>query len=201
MRRLTRDIRRPLRPRGDRAGPGRGASLRRMGSGHGPDRAEFPVLRGSAAATYAGDRRPLVSTSQAANWTIRRVTRSIPRYDRRRVSGTRLARRQCATSRDRAHRGRPRTGDDHWCDGTGPTAQASVKHPSPTRGHWPASAARGPAGAPSSRPSPYSARSPCWPGAARRRRAATCRPRAAARSCGPSPRPGPRPAATPGHSA
>jgi hypothetical protein len=32
-------------------------------------------------------------------------------YARRRVSGTRHGRRQCETSRERAHRGRPRTGD------------------------------------------------------------------------------------------
>ena len=39
-RRPTLAIRRPPRPRGDRARAGWGAGLRRMGSGHGPDRAE-----------------------------------------------------------------------------------------------------------------------------------------------------------------
>jgi hypothetical protein len=48
---------------------------------------------------------PLVSASKAVNSTLRCVTRSIPRYDRRRFSGTQLAPRQRETSRERAHRG------------------------------------------------------------------------------------------------
>jgi hypothetical protein len=42
-----------------------------------------------------------------------RVTRSIPRYVRGRVSGTQHTRCQCETSREQAHRGCPRTGNSH----------------------------------------------------------------------------------------
>jgi hypothetical protein len=38
-----------------------------------------------------------------------------------------------------------------------------MEHPSPKRGRWSASTARGPACAPSSRPTLRSARSRCWP--------------------------------------
>ena len=41
----------------------------------------------------------------ASTSPIRCVRRSIPRYVRRRVSGTQHARRQCGTSRERTHRG------------------------------------------------------------------------------------------------
>jgi hypothetical protein len=95
---------------------------------------DIRVPRGSAAAPWMGDGRPLVSASKAGTSTIRRVTRSIPRYVRRRVSGTQPARRQRETSRERAHRGRPRTGDDHRSEGTGPTAHDSMEHPSPSSG-------------------------------------------------------------------
>jgi hypothetical protein len=110
---------------------GRGAALAARGDGPAPSAAprsrgatararwgaglrqvdDLRVLRGSAAAPCISDGRRLLSASKAVTSTIRCVTRSIARYVRRRVSGTQLARRLCETSRERAHRDRPLTGD------------------------------------------------------------------------------------------